>query len=287
MEDALSYIQAVVNKSHSLVHAQNLVVKYRSKLSDLQTLALSEIIDQYCSYLLGIQQIRGFNEETICEKVRLLNRYYTFLHEKKYENIFTSQSKFRPTILEEFMFLLFQDYIAEIKRMYGDSDDRINSGAAKAYTNLYFSAANMSQFVASPQIKVNEKDQDFAIYRDMCIQVEGKTRIIKLPIVAVENETYVDKTMLDSIIATAEKIKQGNPYALFIVVTETYDVDFNVDPVYSQIDQIYVLRKSKRKDPYQEIDENVVLRLFNDVKEHIERPWSDVEGNLRTRGVIM
>ena len=93
--------------------------------------------------------------------------------------------------------------------------------------------------------------------------------------------------MLEGMIATAEKIKTGNPYAMYIGVTENYDVDLTVDPAYSRIDQIYVLRKSKRKEAWNDIDVNVVLKLFNDIKEHIERPWSNIENKMRTTGTII
>ena len=93
--------------------------------------------------------------------------------------------------------------------------------------------------------------------------------------------------MLEGIISTAEKIKTGNPYSMFIAVTENYDVDLKVDPAYSRIDQIYVLRKSKRKEQWKDIDADVVIRLFKEVKEHIERPWSDVEQKMRTEGIIL
>ena len=61
--------------------------------------------------------------------------------------------------------------------------------------------------------------------------------------------------------STAEKIKTGNPYALFITVSENYDVDLSVDPAYSRIDQIYVWRKCKRKEAWADIDPSVVWRM--------------------------
>lgn len=67
--------------------------------------------------------------------------------------------------------------------------------------------------------------------------------------------------MLEGVIATAEKLKSGNPYTRFVVVSENYDVDLKVDPVYSRIDQIYVLRKSKRKEYFSPIDADVVIRF--------------------------
>jgi len=43
--------------------------------------------------------------------------------------------------------------------------------------------------------------------------------------------------MLDGSIVTAEKIKNDNPYCLFLVVTECYDVSLDVDPAYSRINR--------------------------------------------------
>ena len=104
-----------------------------------------------------------------------------------------------------------------------------------------------------PNVEINVKDQDFAIYRKVELSIDGKGKEIKVPIVAVENKTYLDKTMLEGVIATAEKLKSWNPYTRFVVVSENYDVDLKVDPVYSRIDQIYVLRKSKRKEYFSPI----------------------------------
>ena len=93
--------------------------------------------------------------------------------------------------------------------------------------------------------------------------------------------------MLDTIIATAGKLKSGNPHTWFIAVAENYDVKFDVDPAYSRIDQIYILRKSTRRSDWQEISENVVLRMFNDIKNHLQRPWSDIKKRLEEEGTIM
>ncbi len=203
------------------------------------------------------------------------------------DGVFTSQSKFRSTILEEFMFILFKDYITHLKETYNDARNVIFGGPAKAYTNLYFTAKSIKDFISMPNVEINVKDQDFAICRKVDISIDDTPKEIKVPIVAIENKTYLDKTMLEGVIATAEKLKSGNPYTRFVVVTENYDVDLKVDPIYSRIDQIYVLRKSKRKGELQDIDSNVVYRLFTETKKHIERPWSNIEEKMREEGVIL
>lgn len=93
--------------------------------------------------------------------------------------------------------------------------------------------------------------------------------------------------MLEGAIATAEKIKMGAPYSVFVVVTETYAVDNSVDPVYSRIDQIYVLRKCKEEDRSKnEVKVDVVQNMFWFVIERLMRPWSEV-GEKVKKGFII
>jgi hypothetical protein len=144
--------------------------------------------------------------------------------------------------------------------------------------------------VNSPQLGINDKDQDFAIYRPINITIGDSNSInTNLPIVAIDNKTYIDKTMLEGSIATAEKVKSGNPYSLFFIVTENYDVDLKVDPIYSKIDQIYVLRKSKRaiNQTNQPIYPDVFVDLVSEVRIHLTRNWSDVSAKLSNTGKII
>ena len=271
-----------------LCHASNILVKHNGELSPDESTALLKIANQYIEYLLGILTIQEFDEEAIIQKTNLLNNYYNFIHNYGYDRLFTSQSKFRPTILEEFLFLLFKDLVQHYKTTYNDTNNVLTSGSVKAYTNLYFKSKNLPDFISSPTIGINQKDQDFAIYRTFDISINGeRPRIIQIPAVAIEAKTYIDKTMLDSIIATAEKLKSGNPHTRFIAVAERYDVSFDVDPAYSRIDQIYILRKSMKKNGWEDIDNKVIFKLFQETKNHLERPWSDVETRLANEGVII
>lgn len=291
MKDILDFISATLShyQTSQLSHASNIMGKWAEseKYDSRKIRALEEITSEYERYLKANIRLVGYSEDIIRERVALLNCYYDFYHEHEYDNVFSSQGKFRSTILEEFMFLLFKDYVEFLKKKYDDTSDVIGSGSAKAYTNLYFTATSFGNFVRTPSVGINVKDQDFAIYRSFSFSVDGLEKSIKVPIVAIENKTYIDKTMLDGMIATADKIKTGNPYALYIAVTENYDVDLSVDPAYSRIDQIFVLRKSKRKEKWEDIDPVVVIKVLKTVREHVERPWADVEKRMRGEGVII
>lgn len=285
----IEYIGKQCQSMPQLSHASNILKKYNDKkeLTEKQKVALDSITDAYAEYLKSILGIKSYTKADVAGKTAALNSYYNFLHDNEYDNLFSAQGKFRPTILEEFIFILFKDYVADVKSKH-DKQNVLGSGNVKAYSNIYFKAANFVEFIDKPEIAKNEKDQDYAIFRSFEIAVDkGATIHVNVPAVAVEAKTYLDKTMLDSIIATAEKIKQGNPYARFVAVTERYDVSFSVDPAYSRVDQIYVLRKIYKKKQREEIDANVVWRFFEDTRKHLERPWSDIENKIKNDGVVI
>lgn len=282
--NTLDVIKGLFEREPQLVHASNLYKKYIDPSStDIKKEKLEDISSKYLEYITKHNELHGYSDDVILQRTRLLADYYNFFKEKHYDQLYTAQSKFRPSILEEFLYLLFRDYIKELN----GEEELIESGRAQAYTNLFFRAKDFIEFKNDPQIGINNKDQDFAIYREIKLVVNDRiTEVVNVPIVAIEAKTFIDKTMLDSIIATAEKLKNGNPHTRFVAVAEYYDVSKKVDPAYSRIDQIYILRCSKRR-VWQDINPDVVLKLFRDVKEHIERPWSDIEYKLKHEGVIL
>lgn len=287
MNKAYKFICEARETYPQLSHASNIITKCSGRLSKKEEEALDLLIPKYADYLKGTLRLKKYDRVSIGKKVAYLNEYYNFMHENELDRVFSAQGKFRPTILEEFLFLLFKDYVEEVKTQH-DEDDVLGSGAVKAYSNLYFKAKDFRNFIKAPEIGVNEKDQDYAIYRTFDISINQANPLqIRIPAIAIEAKTYIDKTMLDSVIATAEKIKSGNPHTRFIAVAERYDVSFAVDPAYSRIDQIYILRKSMRKNEWLDIDKDVVWRLFDETIKHLERPWFDIESRIKDDGVII
>lgn len=281
------YIVKMKEELPQLSHASNIIKKQSGKLNKKEEDALNAIIPEYAQYLRRMISITGCNKESIKKKVKVVNTYYNFMHENGYDQTFSAQGKFRPTILEEFLFLLFIDYVKKVKGQF-DKNNVIGSGAVSAYSNIYFKANTFADFINAPGIGVNVKDQDYAIFRTFDIVInDAEPMQIRIPAIAIEAKTYIDKTMLDSIIATAEKIKSGNPHARFVAVAERYDVSYDVDPAYSRIDQIYILRKSMRKNGWQDIDSEVVWRLFSESISHLSRPWTDIQNRIENEGVVL
>ena len=286
--DIIEEIKKYQKKYSGFVHASNILAKSSSKMTSVQKKGFDRITEKYYDYLKFNLEIKGSTYDDVKLRVSSLNSYYNFLHDNGYDNLFSSQGKFRSTILEEFMYLLFKDIVEDINKKH--TTKKLCCGSSKAYANLFFTAKNLNEFIENPTIGINQKDQDFAIYRNLVVSVEGKTFEVKMPIVAIECKTYIDKTMLEGSIATAEKIKSGNPYALFFIVTEKYDVSLEVDPAYSRIDQIFVLRKCTRKSMdanWKNVSADVLWPLVAHIKDYFKRDWSDVSNRLISKGMII
>ena len=275
------------------IHGDNIANKLKNEKNAINKAYLSEIKKCYDNWRDALSKIKGDSLRAIKQRTALLNEYKNFIDQPKFRkekgnpNGFTSQSKLHSTVLEEFMFHLLRE-IPQLK------DKKLLYGPTNAYSNLYFAPNNLATFEHTSGITINTKNQDFAISKEVCIETtvtgakynEGKT--VSVPIVSIECKTYLDKTMYEGSVATAEKIKRGNPYSLFLIVTETYEVGPDVDPNYSQIDQIYVLRK-KSKSSLEErmsIQEDVVIDLYRMVAHHVASDWRNIENRLETGKMV-
>jgi hypothetical protein len=242
---------------------------------------ISEIKTRYEGWHRDSLAITGSTRADTDALVDLLNQYKSFIDVPNYRKKFKSQSKLHSSVIEEFMYYLF-------RRIPG-LEPGMTLGNMQAYTNLYFAPASLTAMGNDCGMSIYTKNQDFAIAKVAELsatpsgQTEGKKKGVCIPVVSVECKTYIDKTMYEGAVATAERIKQGNPYSRFIVVAEFYDVSVNVDPKQSKIDQIYVLRRQTShdgKNALNPIDKGVVWQLFSDIRKHLGSKWSNMSGRL-------
>ncbi|NMD00105.1 MAG: Bpu10I family restriction endonuclease [Bacteroidales bacterium] len=274
------------------IHGDNIHSKLCKSKSGINKKLILEISKRYNDWKQANLSIIGTNKSDISRKVDLFNEYKKFIDQEKFKkqgenkNGFTSQSKLHSTVLEEFMYYLFKD----IEKIKNNNDNPVTLGNNNAYTNLYFSPANFDSLKNSVGIEIHTKNQDFAICKQIIITSKPinsptiNTSEIFIPIVSIECKTYLDKTMFEGSVSTAEKIKKGNPYSLFIIVTETYEVDREVDPAYSLIDQIYILRKDNNEN--NPINFNIVYDLFCCVKNHLNSDWKNIDIKIKKGKLI-
>lgn len=291
-------VSYIIEHEESLQHAANILKKaidlHRKSNADAERV-LNGLIQKYLAYYQSVQ-VESYTKSTIRKAARGLDSYYNYFETSRIEKTFDSRGKIRSTVLEEFTYLFLKKKVDSITaEKCGANYKRIKCGAVQAYSNLYITAKNIGGFVNEPPIAgINTKNQDFTIYREMKVTVTSdsgsSTQPIQVPILAIENKTYLDKTMLEGAIATAEKLKSGNPYSTYIVVTETYAVANDVDPAYSRIDQIFVLRKCKHdknnRRP-QPISPDVLGRLVKMVEARLTDTWADVENRMQNKGEII
>lgn len=274
------------------IHGDNIETKLKSEKNQTNRAYLEEIKNRYAKWRETTDALKGKRaSKDILRLVKHLNEYKDFIDQPKFrkekgnQNGFTSQSKLHSTVIEEFMYHLLSD-IPEL------AGKHLEYGPTNAYSNLYFAPANLQSFETEGGLTINTKDQDFAISKKLKLSTvlppagKPESRDIHIPVVSIECKTYLDKTMYEGSVATAEKIKRGNPYSLFLIVTETYEVSADVDPAYSEIDQIYVLRKQSQRNEKKAIQADIVEDLYRSVERHLKASWRDVDQKIKAGKLI-
>ena len=211
-----------------------------------------EIYDPYKRAQLAI---RGVSRRKIIAKAELLNEYYRqidhFISDQKARrwNI-TSQSKFRPTVLEEFCGYLFKD-IPEIIRLELDF-----------YNKNVFAGIVLDR---NGKALIKTKDIDFCIGKKFAVNIGTEEHQIIIPIIAIECKTYIDKTMFSESQYTAQKMKHGSPNVRVYCVAERNEIDIGEIPTKGQtpLDQIFIIR-GKEINP---IKNDAIFSFFKEVKD--------------------
>ena len=236
-ENQITFLESI---KKDCVHASNILAKANKGDENIHN-----FFDKYKEFY------RASLSDNLTEAVKALNQYKKFVKE---ENRYSAQSKFEPTIIEEFVCQILRQGFGNGVLMYG---------SVKAYSSLYISYSSTDSFKKGVAIKTNVKDQDVCIYKCEKLTKENGEQIdVFIPIVCVECKTYLDKTMYEGSVATADKIKVGNPHCLYFLVTERYEVSGEVDIETSNIDNIYVIRKQRRRS-------NPTNPIYSDVFEHL------------------
>lgn len=300
-----------------LVHGANLKQKeqHRSKYQDPQSRAyLAEIRAAYDQWhaantkLVGPQSMPGRADETIiARRVKLLEGYKSFLDQQRYAERFDSRSNLHSTALEEFLYYLFRDLIADFGHL-------ALIGKSRTFKDIFFMPPNYKAMLARPHARVERKDHDFVIGVTITAQLQAskqsgaldeasgekgaespqiqvkpqiETHLFDIPAVVIECKTYLDKTMLEGASRAAEELKARNPNSLYLVVMEWLKLTEAVNLRKYKVDQIYVFRKQKNTDREfrfesdyvkNSIDSNVVFHLFELVRRHLTSDW---EGGIK------
>lgn len=131
----------------NILQKENHPAKYRDEISKRY---LREIKHQYEAWkranlaLAGpIRECTEQDEETITERVHLFNEYKDFLDQQCYAEKFDSRSNLHSTVLEEFMYYLFKDLIA-------DYSEHALIGKSRAFKDIFFRNDNYISMITTP-----------------------------------------------------------------------------------------------------------------------------------------
>lgn len=270
----------------NLIQKENHTTKYLDAVSKKYLLEIRTKYDEWKDAnenLIGPLSDATENDfETIKKRVDLFNEYKDFLDQQHYAEQFDSRSNLHSSVLEEFMFYLFKDLVAEFS-------ENALIGKSHAFKDVFFQPTSFKEMIEKPNAKIEKKDHDFVIGVNIqaSLTCDGhevsQLESLQIPAVAIECKTYLDKTMLEGSSNAAEQILIRNPNAIYLVVAEWLKLTDKVNLKKYKVDQIYVLRKQKNTDRefrYAEtyvknpIYEDVVFHLFNYVKNHLTTDWS-------------
>jgi hypothetical protein len=204
---------------------------------------------------LGINTI---SKESILRKVALLEKYHNAVDDANDRNRprgkpkgwITFQSKFRPSVLEEFCFYLLKD-LPEIKKLGLEfRKKKIHAG---------FEINSKGEIIS------REKDVDCCIVKAAKGEIEKKKLFLIIPIIAVECKTYLDGTMWNESQYSAILLKRANSSARVYVLTENNQVKLSKITKESPVDDIFVIR-----DPdSSKIDLNVIMGFLEQIRKDL------------------
>jgi DNA (cytosine-5)-methyltransferase 1 len=302
-----------------LIHGSNLKgkethkSKYRSE-KDRQYLA--EIRVEYDKWHTANMALAGpgaepspDDERIVNRRVELLESYKNFIDQQQYAEAFDSRSNLHSSVLEEFLYYLFKDLVADFGR-------HALIGKSHTFKDLFFVPPRYTEMLKRPYGKIEKKDHDFVIgsevqatfisrpadttkatpqrqmtlfteepstYDEVKVVDDVENHKFDIPAVAIECKTYLDKTMLEGSSRAAEELKARNPNAIYIVVMEWLKLSEAVNLRKYKVDQIYVFRKQKNTDREfrfeadyvkNPIDPIAVWHLFNMVRRHLTEDWT-------------
>lgn len=200
----------------------------------------------YDPYFRKQSAITETSEKAIKERVKLLDDYYRRVDEFNVGEWITAQSKFRPTVLEEFCGFLFKDS-KEIEKL------GLGLFSSEVYAGI--------KIDENGNVKTQSKYVDFCIGKEVNATFEQNETKFIIPVIAIECKTYLDNTMFSEAQFTAQKLKQGAPNVRIYVVAETNEVKKEQIPSQSPVNQVYILREERGKP----IDASIFFKLYSEV----------------------
>lgn len=249
------------------IHENNLKTKIDSNYHSL-SLELKEFyLDVYIGVKNKLINCNFSNKNEFIAAVFIIDNYLKELDTFIYTYGVTSQSKLRPTFLEELSIYLTKDF------------PLIKSGVLGIYNKKIFAGLKI---MSNLSLGVTYKDVDFCIGKKVNILIDGSSLEIVIPIIAVEVKTYLDGTMLNEVMFSAGQIKNFTPETKIYVLMETNQV--GLDKIKSakkriEVDEMFVLKNNQNDN----LSFNVLFDYYNELLEALSEVEEEFVINLPGR----
>jgi len=237
-----------------LPHKSNLLTKIQTNYGDQASFFQQFYDEQYLPWHQQNMDLTETTKEALTQRVHWLSSYLNVVDSINTTNCpdgktpkwITAQSKFRPTVLEEFMFYLLKD--------------------CPALHKLGLTFTNKAVFVGMSinhqgSLVIKKKDVDCAIVKEDTLSFSTGSVPVMVPLVAIEIKTYVDKTMWGEAQFTAQAIKRGNPSSYVYLMAETNSVALEELLPNSPVDELFILRSHTGSA----IDTATVCNLYEEI----------------------
>lgn len=204
-------------------------------------------------------RIDGISRKNILRKVALLEKYYKAVDDangrkrprSQPRGWITFQSKFRPSVLEEFCYYLLKD-LPEIKKLGLEfKKKKIHAG---------FEINSKGEIIS------RDKDVDCCIVKASQGEIEKKKFMFIIPIIAIECKTYLDGTMWHESQYSAMLLKRANSSAKVYVLTEDNQVKLSNITKESPANDIFVIRNPDSS----KIDIDVMINFLHQIRKDLQ-----------------
>lgn len=151
-----------------LVHGDNLKQKENHKtkyLDDDSRRFLVEIREKYDEWYQANMALVGPGSETthadsgvITQRVALFTGYKDFLDQQHYAEKFDSRSNLHSSVIEEFMYFLFKDLVAEF-------GEHALVGKSHTFKDIFFTPPNYVEMLRRPYGRIEKKTTTLLLVR--------------------------------------------------------------------------------------------------------------------------
>jgi len=258
--------------------------KLEAKVKKTNDAELTQALSLYQKWRAKSDVVTGRSDAEISTLVNLLNEYKDAVEPIFDKRKNSAQEMLQPTILEEFISILFSGLETE----YGSN---LYLDPASTFIDIAFHPVDLNSLIEGPEYTLRKKDHDFVIGGKLELEMVGAKRTSRetliVPAVAIECKRYLERNMLDECAGTADRVKHATPYCKYFVVSEFLKLD-DCRPELSKIDEIFVLRRQKNSDRgkvgvvQKPIHADLVIEFYKNVYSHLRRIWWNPKSALDT-----